>query len=124
MPRKLCKEADVLLAIDSIKRGEFRSSREAGLVLGVPHTTIDRRMKGTLAREDSSANRKKLTKWEEEVLTERILDLDARAFSPNYEEVAAMANVLIDDNPRVGRAHVGKNWAERFVKQSDVLKTK
>jgi hypothetical protein len=124
MVKKTSNEADILFAIDCIKKGQFPSARAAAEALDVNHVTVSRRMSGTPSRDNSHSNQKNLSDWEAEVLTERILDLDARGFDVKYTDVAEMANVLIRDNQRVGRVEVGKNWAERFVKRTPALRTK
>jgi hypothetical protein len=124
MVQKLTNEADVILAIDSIGNGEFKNPRAAAKALGVSKSTLYRRMAGTPSRDDSHTNQKKLSKWEEEALLERILDLDARGFPLKLADVAEMANILIDEDPRVERDHVGKHWVERFVKASPAIKAK
>jgi hypothetical protein len=111
MPRNASKEADIILAIKSIKKGIFESARAAGKALGIDHSTISCRMKGRPSRADSMAKQRKLSKLEGDVLIERILDMDARGFSYGAQDVADMANILIDKDTRVDRDHVGKNWA-------------
>jgi len=124
MPLKLAKESDIILAIESVKKGIYPSARAAAKALGLDHRTVRRRMKGTPALEDNGANRKKLSPWELEVLIERILDMDARGFPCRVSDVADMANVLIDEDTRVDRDHVGKNWASRFIRDTPSIRTR
>ena len=47
------------------------------------------------ARRDCQPNSKKLTKLEEEVIVDYILDLDLRRFSPTYAAVRDIADKLL-----------------------------
>ena len=108
MPKKTSDEADIILAIQSFKKGIYPTLRPAVIALGVDLSTVHRRTNGQPSRDDSNANRRKLSKLETEVLVERILDMDARGFACRVEDVADMANILIDEDTRVRRDHVGK----------------
>ena len=57
--------------------------------------TIRRRRAGIPARRDCQPNSKKLTKLEEEVIVDHILDLDRRGFAPTYAAVRDMADKLL-----------------------------
>ena len=57
--------------------------------------TIRRRRAGIPARRDCQPNSKKLTKLEEEVIVDHILDLDLRGFAPTYAAVRDMADKLL-----------------------------
>jgi hypothetical protein len=62
-----------------------------------------------------------LTKTEEDVLVEHILDLVTRGFPPRLAAVADMANSLRAER-QLG--HVGINWPNTFVKRRPELTTK
>jgi hypothetical protein len=88
-------EADVQLAVSSIKSHQIQSNRRAATVYNVSERTIRRRRAGKLARRDCQPNSKKLTQLEEEVIVSHILDLDLRGFAPTYAAVRDMANKLL-----------------------------
>jgi hypothetical protein len=88
-------EADVQLAVSSIKSHQIQSNRRAATVYNVSERTIRRRRAGKLARRDCQPNSKKLTQLEEEVIVSHILDLDLRGFAPTYAAVRDMANRLV-----------------------------
>jgi hypothetical protein len=115
------KEGQLLLAIAAIEGGQIESIWRAAKVYDVSETTLRRRVKGTLARRDCTANSKNLTLQEEEDLIKHILDLDSRGLSPRYREVADMANHLLAVR---GGKLVGKNWPYNFVERTSQLKTR
>ena len=57
--------------------------------------TICRQRVGKPARRDCQPNSKKLTKLEEEVIVNYILNLDLRRFSPTYAAARNIANRLL-----------------------------
>jgi hypothetical protein len=114
-------EGQILLAIQAMERGQIQLIRQAAKLYGVPATTLSQRVKGTLARRDCAANSSNLTPQEEEALVEHILDLDLRGFSPQYCEVAEMANHLLAAR---GGKPVGTKWPYNFVTRRPELKTR
>ena len=83
--------------------------------------TIRRRRAGIPARRDCQPNSKKLTKLEEEVIVDHILDLDLRGFPPTYAAVRDMADKLLAAR---GAGQVGQKWPANFVKRTDSLTTR
>lgn len=63
----------------------------------------------------------KLTETKEQVIVDRIIDLDSRAFPPRLRNVEEMANILLCERDA---ALVGKNWASNFVRRRPELKTR
>ena len=88
-------EADVVLAVSAINTGQIKSVRRAAATFNVPETTLRRRLNGTQSRHDCQPKSKNLTKLEEEVVIEHILDLDSRGFAPSLDAVRDMANKLL-----------------------------
>ena len=114
-------EADVQLAISSIKSHQIQSNRRAAAVYNVSERTIRRRRAGKLARRDCQPNSKKLTQLEEEVIIKYILDLDLRGFAPTYAAVRDIANKLLAAR---NAGQVGQKCLANFVKRTDSLKTR
>ena len=83
--------------------------------------TIRHRRAGIPARRDCQPNSKKLTKLEEEVIVDHILDLDLRGFAPTYAAVRDMADKLLAAR---GAGQVGQKWPANFVKRTDSLTTR
>jgi hypothetical protein len=87
----------------------------------MPRVTLARRLEGIRGRRDCTANSKKLTVNEEEVIIRHILDLDSRGFSPRLKEVADMANHLLISR---GGKPVGVKWPSNFIARKPELKTR
>jgi hypothetical protein len=62
-----------------------------------------------------------MTPIEELVIVKFIIDLDSRGFSPTPRVVRDIANNLREER---GLAHVGPNWATRFIKRTPELKSR
>ena len=114
-------EADIQLAISSINLHQTQSNRRAAAVYNVSERTIRRRRAGIPARRDCQPNSKKLTKLEEEVIVDHILDLDLRGFAPTYAAVRDMADKLLAAR---GAGQVGQKRPANFVKRTDSLTTR
>jgi hypothetical protein len=114
-------ENRVLLAINSIRSTPRLSIRRAAEIYNVPRTTIRRRMNGQTAKADSYNGRSNLTKLEEEVIVQYVLDQDSRGYSLRIADVGDIANLLLQ---KCGARRVGKNWADRFVARRPELKTR
>ena len=118
--RLISNEADIQLAISSINIKQIQSTRSAATVYNVSEATLRRRRAGMSARRDCQPNSKKLTKLEEQVILDHILDLDLRGFSPTYAAVRNMADRLLAAR---GAGQVGVHWPRNFVKRTDRLTT-
>jgi hypothetical protein len=116
------QEARIILAIEAIRTSKRKLSRwKAAEIYNVPYSTLTDRMTSKPPRRDIRANCLKLTKLEEEVIVNYILDLDSRGFSPRLADVEDMADYLLEAR-RAKR--VGKLWAHRFVQRTPALKTR
>ncbi|APA09357.1 hypothetical protein sscle_05g041270 [Sclerotinia sclerotiorum 1980 UF-70] len=115
------QEGRILLAIEAINKDQKLSIRKAAKLYNIPRTKIQRRMDGTTPRIESRANSHNLTKLEEEVLIQYIIDMDERGFAPKLNGVEDMANYILESR---GAKKVGKLWAHRFVKRCPELKTR
>ena len=114
-------KADIQLAISSINLYQTQSNRRAAAVYNVSKRTIRHRRAGIPARRDCQPNSKKLTKLEEEVIVDHILDLDLRGFAPTYAAVRDMADKLLAAR---GAGQVRQKWPANFVKRTDSLTTR
>ncbi|EDN92813.1 hypothetical protein SS1G_08678 [Sclerotinia sclerotiorum 1980 UF-70] len=114
------QEGRILLAIEAINKDQKLSIRKAAKLYNIPRTKIQRRMDGTTPRIESRANSHNLTKLEEEVLIQYIIDMDERGFASKLNGVEDMANYILESQ---GAKKVGKLWAHRFVKRYPELKT-
>ena len=114
------KEADLLLALSALDRGQFSGATRAAATFNVPETTLRRRRDGVNARGDCEPNRKKLTKLEEEMVVGHVLDIASRGFPASLKYVRYMANKLLSIR---GEEPVGKLWPHNFVKRTERLTT-
>ena len=80
--KELSKESRLNLALQALQKDSKLSLRAASKVYSISYTTLHSRRHGRCARTDISANSRKLTNLEEEVLLQYILDLDAKSFPP------------------------------------------
>jgi hypothetical protein len=78
-------------------------------------------MNGHTSIRDRRPALQKLTKLEEEVIVQYILNLDSRGFAPRLASVEDMANYLLKTR---GGKRVGKLWAHRFIQRRQELKTR
>jgi hypothetical protein len=108
------KEAQLMLAVQAIKKDPKFSIRRAALIYTVSRTTLQARLDGRDLRRDILHPRQNLTKLEESTIIQRIIELDSQAFFPRLNAVENMANRLLCDRDA---SRVGKNWASNFVKR-------
>lgn len=80
-----------------------------------------KRADGRVSREDTRPNGHKLTQFEEDSLTERILSMDSRGAAPKPSTVRDMANILLAARGEIPPATVGKNGPSTFVQRRDEL---
>jgi hypothetical protein len=121
MPNIQTQEARIILAIEAIRTTKKLSRRRAADIYNVPWSTLNGRMNGRTNIHERRPPATKLTKLEEEVLSQYIIDLDSRGFAPRLAGVEDMANYLLET--RQGK-RVGKLWAHRFVRRRPELKTR
>ena len=102
------QEARIILAIEAILLSRKLSCCSAAKIYKVLESTLRDRMASRTTRRESSANCHKLTKLEEEVIVQRILDMDTRGFAPWLAGVGDMANFILKSQ---GGECVGTRWA-------------
>jgi hypothetical protein len=120
-PYKPYTEADVQLALSNIKCDQIISLRRAEVVYSVPRRTIARRRAGKLSQRDSEPKLKRLTKLEEEVIIQRILDKNLRGVPPSKLHVRDIADRLLRNR---SSEPVGKNWVDNFIRRTPELRTR
>jgi hypothetical protein len=117
----LQKEGRILLAIQSFKKGQFKSLRAASRAYDVPLSSLQRRMNGVPSLQDYTPVGRKLSTTEESVIVRKVLELSQRGFHPRVSQVGEMANILLQKR---NGGQVGQNWATTFIKRHEGLKTK
>jgi hypothetical protein len=117
----LKREGRITLAIQSIQQGQIQSTRSAAKPYDIPRKTLRDRLKGKRVRRDCTPNCLKLTKLEEQVIVNFILDLDSQGFSPRVYEVEDIANLLLTKRDGI---LVRKNWSTRFITRRPEIKSR
>jgi hypothetical protein len=115
------QEARIILAIEAIQSSKKLSRRNAAKIYQVPYSTLTDRINGRTTLPERRPASHKLTKLEEEVIIQRILDMDTRGFAPRLAGVEDMANFILESR---GGQRVGDRWAQRFVQRRPELKTR
>jgi hypothetical protein len=82
---------------------------------------VQHRRDGKRYRRDCELNSKRLTKLEEEVIIQRILDESLRGVPPSKLHVRDMADRLLRER---GEKPTGKNWVDRFIARTPELRTR
>ena len=114
-------EAKLTLAVQATRRDAKITYRLAAKVYDASRTTLGYRLNGRPPRGDCEPNSKKLTKLEERVILEYILELDLRGFPPSKASVRAMADSLLQEK---GLKPAGLNWTDRFIGRYPELKVR
>jgi hypothetical protein len=99
-------EGDIYLAISDINSKHIRSVKRAAEIYNVPQTRSQDRRAGRRARRDCEPNSKRLTKLEEQVILDCVLDLNLRGVPPTKALVRDMADRLLRER---GGKPVGKH---------------
>ncbi len=76
------QEGRILLAVQAIKLGQFKSIRAAATSYDISRSTLQDRINGMTSRRDSTPNSRKLTPIEELAIVQYILNLDSHGFLP------------------------------------------
>jgi Tc5 transposase DNA-binding domain len=113
-------EGRIQLAIQALDQKQIQSEKRAAEAYNVSRSTIRRRRAGAQPRRDSQPKSKKLTKLEEKVLVEHVLERDSRGWALTKKGVEEMANSLLA--ARSGKP-VGKNWVDNFVNRTPEIRT-
>ena len=114
-------ESQIILAIQAIQKNPKLSYRQAAAIYNISRTTLQRRMDGKRARQDTRPKSARLTELEEKTLVRYILDLDTRGFAPRLRDVEDIANIIAESRDA---SRVGTGWASSFVKRQPELRTR
>ncbi len=117
-------EGRLSLAIQAYKLGHFKSLRAVSRSYDVPLSTLSKRYHGIPSRRDTQPATRKLTSTEEEVLLQRILDLDTQGFPPRVAVVRETADIILATRNQQPPQTVGQNWVRNFINRHDILRTK
>lgn len=115
------KEGMLILALNAIKLGHLKSTRAAARAYDIPYSTLQERMTGVTSIADFNATKRKLSHSEEQVLSDRIMNLSARGFHPRVSQVGDMTNILLKKR---GEGPVVKNWTTNYIKRHSELRAR
>lgn len=120
MPDQM-NEARVILAIEAIRKSPELSIRAVARLYNIPRSTLTNRMNGRTFKADSRPISHMLTKVEEDVIVQYILELDSRGFPPLIDDVRAIADQILATR---SSRRVGKQWPYRFIQRREELRTR
>ena len=110
------------MALDTLKKGQFKSQRAAALAFHIPETTLCRQIRGVVSRPQKTANCQKLSDTEESTLLAWILDMDKCGLPLHLPIVRHLAQLLV--SARLPSTTIGENWVNCYVKRHPELKSK
>ena len=116
------KESRVQMALDALKKVQFKSQRAAALAFDIPETTLCWWIRGVVSRPQKTANCQKLSDTEESTLLAWILDMDKRGLPLHLPIVCHLAQLLV--SARLPSTTIGENWVNCYVKHHPELKSK
>lgn len=114
-------EGRVSLALQAYRNHQFPSLREAAKTYDVNFSTLQRRHHGTRSRLETTANSRKFTTAEEELLVQKVLYQCAQGLPPQQAVVKDWANVMLRSKQPSDPQTVGTNWVTKFVKRHPEL---
>jgi hypothetical protein len=114
-------EGRVSLALQAYNSQQLPSLRAIASAYDVPFETLRRRHSGTQSRADTTANSRKFSNNEEQVLLRKILQLSAEGFPPQRTIVEDMANTMLHTKNPSSPQRVGAKWVTNFVKRHPEL---
>ena len=87
-------EGRILLAISALQSNQISSIRTAAALFKVPKTTLIRRLQGIPLRQDTIPIQRNLSPINEEVLIQKILELNKQGHAPLVAKVKEFANII------------------------------
>jgi hypothetical protein len=114
-------ERQIQNALQALKQDVTLPLQRAAAIYNVPRRTLSNRRAGQSSQADRWPTTMSLTKLEEDVVVEHVIDLIDSGFLPRLADVADMANSLHAER---GLGQVGINWPSTFVKHRPELMMK
>jgi hypothetical protein len=95
----------LFLSLQALENDPILKVKSVAENYNVDRTTVSRRQSGQRPRKVTNAEKRKLTKLEEEAIVQRLLELDAQGFPLRISGVNDIANRLLSarDSPSVGK---------------------
>jgi len=119
------KEKRLELAIKAFHKGQFPSKTACAKAFDVPPRTLMTRLNGTVSRQHTIANCRKLSNTEEESLKNWILDMDKRGLPLQVSNVRHLAQLLLSARSKPSKdISISEKWVSRFIQRHPELKSK
>lgn len=115
-------EQKIQQALGDLRAKKFASIRAAAKAHNIDPTTLNRRSKGGISKQDARAAQQLLSQTQEGLLVRWILDSEARGYVPSHAHIRAMAILIseISGSP----VTLGNNWVPRFLQRHPEIGTK
>lgn len=113
-------EQDLQDALLAITKG--MSQRQAEIKYNIPRATLQNRMKGYVSRAEAHEYRQKLSKVQEDRLTQWILVQESLGLAPTHGQIRAFAGRILHN--RGDAAPLGKKWMAGLIRRNPILRTK
>ncbi len=114
-------EYQLQLVFQTFEKNFQLNVRKATRLYNILYSTLSIRINGVSTRTITIANSRKLTALEEEVVVQKVFDLDSRRFLPRIYDVEDIANRLLAIYDII---YVGPYWVSNFVKRQLELHTR
>lgn len=114
-------EAIIVQAIQAYNSGQFKSIRATAKAFHLPNSTLADRLAGKPSRAYTPAHNRALTLIEEDIILQKILNLDIRGHSPTQDTIRVWASSITTAR---GQKEVGVRWVYNFIKRHPELKTR
>ena len=112
-------ERRLMLALEAHQSNPSLTLNGVAKIYSVPEASLRHRINGRMSREDYRPAAAVLTKIEEEVVVQYVLDLDARGFPPRLDDLRESADHILALH---GKPPVGINWPNRLVSRREDLR--
>jgi hypothetical protein len=115
------REHMIQSAIQDFESGVYPSIRAAAKAYNVSRATVGRRIQGRPTRHDAHEYRQRLSRVQEEVLVEWILDLDSLGYPPSHARTREMACRILCLNGDTDK--LGSHWLDSFIRRNSRVAT-
>jgi len=119
--QSIANEGNILLAIRAIQLGQISGIRQAAKQYNIPNSTLRRRMNGIRSKSDCTSPTQRLTLSEEQVLVQKVLELDSRGLPIRLQTLQEFASSITQAR---GGDPVGTKWPYNFIQRTPELKTR